>query len=75
VDFYRDIGSLLERLRELEMWAQVQVEGDQLVDLKPLLLDSGVRLLTIAGGLSQRQAWDRQVSSNCLHSPKRDAPV
>jgi len=45
VDFYRDIGPLLGRLRELEMWAQVQVEGDQLVDLKPLLIESGVRLL------------------------------
>jgi predicted TIM-barrel fold metal-dependent hydrolase len=44
-DFYRDIGPLLGRLRELEMWAQVQVEGDQLVDLKPRLIDSGVRLL------------------------------
>jgi predicted TIM-barrel fold metal-dependent hydrolase len=45
VDFYRNIGPLLERLRELDMWAQVQVEGDQLVSLKPMLADSGVRLL------------------------------
>jgi predicted TIM-barrel fold metal-dependent hydrolase len=45
VDFYRDIGPLLERLRELEMWAQVQVQGDQLVALRPLLEHSGVRML------------------------------
>ena len=45
VEFYRNIGPLLERLRELDMWAQVQVEGDQLVSLKPPLADSGVRLL------------------------------
>ena len=45
VDFYRDIGPLLERLRELDMWAQVQVEGDQLASMRPLLVDSGVRLL------------------------------
>jgi predicted TIM-barrel fold metal-dependent hydrolase len=45
VDFYRNILPLLERLRELDMWAQVQVEGDQLVDLKPMLVNSGVRLL------------------------------
>jgi predicted TIM-barrel fold metal-dependent hydrolase len=45
VDFYRNIGPLLERLRELDMWAQVQVEGDQLVSMRPLLVDSGVRLL------------------------------
>ena len=45
VDFYRNIGPLLERLRELDMWAQVQVEGDQLVSMRPLLVNSGVRLL------------------------------
>jgi predicted TIM-barrel fold metal-dependent hydrolase len=45
VDFYRDAGPLLERLRDLGMWAQVQVEGDQLLALRPLLLDSGTRLL------------------------------
>src|SRR4030095_11525800 len=42
VDFYRNIGPLLQRLRDLDMWAQVQVEGDQLVRLKPMLVDSGV---------------------------------
>jgi predicted TIM-barrel fold metal-dependent hydrolase len=45
IDFYRDIGPLLARLRDLGMWAQFQVEGDQLVELKPMLLDSGVQLL------------------------------
>lgn len=45
VDFYRDIGPLLERLRELGMWAQVQVQNDQLVALKPMLQDSGAKLL------------------------------
>jgi predicted TIM-barrel fold metal-dependent hydrolase len=45
VDFYRDTGPLLERLRELNLWAQMQVQHDQLVDLKPLLQDSGVKLL------------------------------
>ncbi|WP_232290765.1 amidohydrolase family protein [Polaromonas naphthalenivorans] len=45
VDFYRDTGPLLERLRELGMWAQVQVQADELVALRPLLQDSGARLL------------------------------
>jgi predicted TIM-barrel fold metal-dependent hydrolase len=45
VDFYLGIGPLLERLRSLDMWAQVQVQQDQLVALKPMLLDSGARLL------------------------------
>ena len=45
VDFYRDIGPLLERLRDLNMWAQVQVQADELIALKPMLQDSGTRLL------------------------------
>ena len=35
----------LERLRELGMWAQVQVHADELVALQPLLQGSGARLL------------------------------
>ena len=50
VEHYRDTGPLLERLRELGLWAQVQVEGDQLCDLAPLLRDSGARLLFDHGG-------------------------
>ena len=45
VDHYRDIGPLLERLRGLDMWADVQVEHDQLVALAPMLVGSGVRLV------------------------------
>ena len=44
-EFYRDISPLLQRLRDLGLWAQVQVQGDDLVALKPMLLDSGARLL------------------------------
>lgn len=50
VDHYRDTGPLLERLRALDLWAQVQVEGDQLCALAPLLRDSGARLLFDHGG-------------------------
>jgi predicted TIM-barrel fold metal-dependent hydrolase len=45
VDFYRGIGPLLERLRELGLWAQMQVQADQLAALRPLLEHSGVRML------------------------------
>jgi predicted TIM-barrel fold metal-dependent hydrolase len=45
VDFYQGSGPLLERLRELGMWAQVQVQADELVALRPLLQGSGARLL------------------------------
>lgn len=45
VDFYRNTGPLLAHLRELGMWAQVQVQADELVTLQPMLQDSGARLL------------------------------
>ncbi len=45
VDFYRGIGPLLERLRDLGLWADVQVQHDQLVALRPLLEGSGVRVV------------------------------
>ena len=40
--FYADTAPLLQRLRDLGLWAQVQVQNDQLVDMNALLLDSGV---------------------------------
>ncbi|MDB5829423.1 MAG: 2-pyrone-4,6-dicarboxylate hydrolase, partial [Variovorax sp.] len=36
VDYYKDIGPLLERLRELDMIANVQVEGAQLRSFRPV---------------------------------------
>jgi predicted TIM-barrel fold metal-dependent hydrolase len=45
VDFYRDTAPLLARLRELDMFAQVQVQNDELVAMKPMLVDSGTKLL------------------------------
>lgn len=44
-DFYAETAPLLQRLRDLDMWAQVQVEGDQLVAMTALLKDSGVKVL------------------------------
>lgn len=44
-DFYRDAAPLLQRLRDLGLWAQVQVTGDQLLSVGPMLQDSGARLL------------------------------
>lgn len=36
-DFYQDIGPLLGRMAALSLFAQVQVEGNQLVELMPLI--------------------------------------
>jgi len=56
VDFYRDAGPLFERLRDLGMWAQVQVTGEQLVDLAPMLEASGAKLLFDHGGRPEPRA-------------------
>ena len=45
VDFYRDLGPLLERLRDLGLWAQMQVQHDELVPLRAMLEESGAPLL------------------------------
>ena len=45
VDFYSNTARLLERLLDLGLWAQVQVQSDQLVDLRPVLVGSGEKLL------------------------------
>ena len=42
---YNDIAPLLQRLATLGMLANVQVQHDQLSEVLPLLLDSGVRVL------------------------------
>ncbi len=60
VDHYRDARPLLEKLVALDMFVNIQVEGDQLVPMMPLLANSGVRVLvdhcgrpTIDAGLDQ----------------------
>lgn len=45
VEAYADAGGLLAHLAELGMWAQIQVHGEQLPALLPLLRASGARLL------------------------------
>lgn len=45
VDHYRDAKPLLRNLVALDMFVDIQVEHDQLVQLMPLLAQSGVRIL------------------------------
>ena len=45
VDAFRDTGGLLRELAELNLFADVQVEADQLVEIAPLLEPSGIRVL------------------------------
>jgi predicted TIM-barrel fold metal-dependent hydrolase len=45
VDYYRSATPLMERLATLDMFVQVQVEGEQMHSLAPALLGSGAKLL------------------------------
>jgi predicted TIM-barrel fold metal-dependent hydrolase len=42
---YADIAPLLRRLAARNLWAQFQVEGDQLIELLAMIEDSGVRVM------------------------------
>ena len=59
-DFYANTAPLLQRLRDLGLWAQVQVQDEQLVAMNALLLGSGAKVLfdhcgrpNVAAGLAQ----------------------
>ena len=61
IDHYRDAASLLDRLAELDMFVDLQVEHEQLLALLPMLARSGVRILvdhcgrpTVAAGVDER---------------------
>jgi len=45
VDHFRGAEKLLQQLAELDMFVDVQVQGDQLVEMAPMLEPSGVRVL------------------------------
>lgn len=45
VDYYRNLGPLISRLEALDLFLQIQVEGDQLLDFLPLIENSGVKLM------------------------------
>jgi predicted TIM-barrel fold metal-dependent hydrolase len=44
-DFYADIEPLLRRLKQLDMWAQFQVENDLLLDFLPMLSRVDVKMM------------------------------
>ena len=64
--FYADTAPLLQRLRDLDLWAQVQVQDDQLVDLNALLLDSGAQVLFDHGGRPRAAAGVAQAGFQSL---------
>jgi predicted TIM-barrel fold metal-dependent hydrolase len=61
VDHYRDARPLLQKLVDLDLLVDIQVEREQLLAVMPMLLDSGVRILvdhcgrpTVDAGLDER---------------------
>jgi predicted TIM-barrel fold metal-dependent hydrolase len=59
-DYYADIAPLIGRLHELDMFLQIQTEGDQVLGLLPLITGARVKILIdhcgrpiVADGLSQ----------------------
>lgn len=44
-EYYSDLPALLQKLEALDLWAQIQVERDQLVEIMPSLERSGVKLM------------------------------
>jgi predicted TIM-barrel fold metal-dependent hydrolase len=72
-DYYRDTGALVEKLAELGLFLQIQVENDQLLVLLPLIERTRVRLVfdhcgrpVVADGLTgkaSRRCWRSGVSA------------
>ncbi len=66
VGYYLETGDLLATLRELGLLLQVQVEGDQLLDLLPLLSGCEVPLLIDHCGRPKPEAGLRQPGFQAL---------
>ena len=58
VDHYRDIGALLQRLAQLELLANVQVQPQQLPEVLPLLRTNAVRRQVLWETPRRVLAWD-----------------
>ena len=66
VDHFRDTAALLHDLAELDMFADVQVDGDQLVEMAPILEPSGVRvLIDHCGRPDPRPDWISRGFAGC----------
>jgi predicted TIM-barrel fold metal-dependent hydrolase len=66
VDFYANIGPLLQRLKQLDMWAQFQVEKDLLLDFLPMLSRVDVKVMVDHCGRPQVSAELSQAGFQAL---------
>jgi predicted TIM-barrel fold metal-dependent hydrolase len=68
VAHYADIAPLLKRLAQRGMWAQFQVQDDQLIALLPMIYNSGVRVMIDHCGRPDLQAGLNQKGFQALLS-------
>jgi predicted TIM-barrel fold metal-dependent hydrolase len=66
VAYYADIQPLLKRLAQQGMWAQFQVQDDQLLELLPMIESSGVRVMIDHCGRPNIEAGVQQAGFQTL---------
>jgi predicted TIM-barrel fold metal-dependent hydrolase len=66
VAYYADMEPLLRRLMRLGMWAQFQVQDDQLLELLPMIESSGVRVMIDHCGRPKIEAGVEQAGFQAL---------
>lgn len=72
VQYYAGSGALLRTLAELDMLLSLQVEHDQLVDLRALIEDNGVRVMIDHGGRPAAQGGVDQPGFQALLAMARN---
>ena len=77
IDYYRNTGPLLDKLADLGLFLQIQVENDQLLALLPLIERSTVRLVIDHCGRPSAERGLEQPGFQTLlaFGPERDAFV
>ena len=71
-DYYANIEPLLQRLKQLDMWAQFQVENDLLLDFLPTLSRVDVKIMVDHCGRPNLQAGVTQPGFQALLSLGRE---
>ena len=75
VDHFRDTAALLRELAELDMFVDVQVDGDQLMEMAPILEPSGVRVLIDHCGRPVPAAGLESAGFSAVARPGVERPV
>ena len=75
VERFRGAEALLRDLADLDMFADVQVEADQLVEMAPLLEPSGVRVLIDHCGRPVPGRWPEPAGISPVARPGIERPV